>query len=106
VRGYPEENEVDFQQTLDFTSRVGRYVGNISVSPYCSVDKNDLEFNPRKYGIYALNGGGNARESFNCNPEVRSKRYRIITEHLSSLGVSHRYSDSDRKFWTESIEKD
>jgi len=105
IVGYPEENEADFRQTLDFTSRVGRYVGNISVSPYCSIEKNDLGFNPRKYGIYALNEGGNTWESFNCNPEIRSRRHRIIMEHFSSLGVSHRYSDSDRKFWTDTTQE-
>jgi radical SAM superfamily enzyme YgiQ (UPF0313 family) len=105
IIGYPTETEEDFQQTLQFISRVKDYVSNISIAPYCAICKNDLEFHPDRYGIYALNNGGNSWESEHSTPEIRAKRYKATLDLLDSLGISHRYSDSDRKFFSDSLRK-
>lgn len=105
IIGYPEETEDDFKQSLEFVSRVSHYVGNIAVTPHCYVDSNDLAFYPEKYGIYALNGGGDNWESVCNTPSIRLKRYETMLDHLSSLGVSHRYSDSDRDYFSKAMQE-
>lgn len=105
IVGYPEETEDDFKQTLEFASRVGRYVTNISVAPECNIFMSDLEFNFEKYGIRFPNYERNLWESANTTPKIRSERYKIMLDHLTSLGISHRYSDSDRKFFSQNLGK-
>lgn len=98
IIGYPEETEDDFRKTLEFISRICKYVTNISVAPSCYIGNNDLWFHPERYGICALKGGGESWESPTSTPAIRLKRYQIMMAHLSHLGISHRYSDEDRKF--------
>jgi hypothetical protein len=105
IVGYPTESEEDFKQTLGFMSRVNKYVTNMSIAPYCNVYKNDLASQPEKYGIHALNGGGNTWESAYSTPSIRAHRYEATIAHLASLRISHRYSDSDRTFFENLLKK-
>ncbi|MCX5693889.1 MAG: radical SAM protein [Candidatus Omnitrophica bacterium] len=98
IIGYPDETEEDFGQTLEFATRVGKYVTNISIAPHCLVGGNDLALYPEKYGIYALNKeeGGCAWESSANTPAVRFLRYQTMLNHLALQGISSQYSDTDR----------
>lgn len=97
IIGYPEETEEDFGQTLEFATRVRKYVTNISVHPHCYLGGNDLALYPEKYGIYALNRGGDAWESVASTPAIRLRRYQTMIKHLVSQGVSHQDADTDRE---------
>ena len=103
IIGYPTETEEDFRQTLEFVSRVKSYVSNISVSPTCGIGHNDLGTNPKRYGIYMLDDWRDHWESHNSNFKIRERRYKIMMEHLFSLGISHRYSDSDREILSRNV---
>lgn len=98
IIGYPEETESDFQESMEFAYRVRKYIKNISIAPYCTISNNDLEYNFKKYGIYKLNDSGlDSWESMNSTPAIRARRYKIMMDHLASLGISSRYSDQDRE---------
>lgn len=103
IIGYPEETEEDFGQTLEFTTRVGKYVDNISVCPHCYLGGNDLALYPEKYGIYALNRGGDTWESVANTPAIRLRRYQTMIDHLAAQGVSHQHAVNDRKKFSKTI---
>ena len=99
IIGYTEEGDDDFRQTLDFISGVKRYIkGNIEAQPHCDIRNTDLESNFQKYGIYLKGDSGNDWESAYNTPAIRSKRYKIILDHLRSLGISCRGAAAEREF--------
>jgi len=102
IIGYPEETEEDFKRTLEFAYRVRGCVKNISVC-CCVIGENDLEFNFNKYGIDAASSGygPDSWKSINSTPAIRARRYKVVMDYLSSLGISSKYSDQDRKIVTE-----
>jgi len=48
--GFPQEREEDFQKTLNFVKRIGKYVGYFQVTKFMLLESKML-FNPKKYGI-------------------------------------------------------
>ncbi|MFH1519190.1 MAG: radical SAM protein [Candidatus Omnitrophota bacterium] len=85
IIGYPEERDVDFLKTLNFITRVKKYLTDISVTS-CGIGNNDIQFNPSKYGIIAINDFDNAWASIHSTPAIRAERHKIFVEHLNNSG--------------------
>lgn len=90
--GFPGETEEDFQQTLEFIRRNGKYITTAYPSrSYCTIEPYSyLEKNMEEFDIIP-NSGNNlyweSKDGKNTYP-VRLKRCEIFSLHASSLGIS------------------
>ena len=91
IFGFPTETKQDFQQTLNFVTKVRPYIDNILASQsFCTLEKETLMYkNPEKFGIlpnvkhhlfWKSDNGKN-------NYLLRFKRYEKFCNYALSLGI-------------------
>jgi anaerobic magnesium-protoporphyrin IX monomethyl ester cyclase len=93
--GFPGEGEEEFQQTVDFVRRNGKYlsfvnIASLGIMPFTPIDKkkNDLDIDFVNGGVWTTSDGSNSLEE-------RARRIRFLAE-VAAEHVDHTFAFKNR----------